>query len=122
MQADSLADKIEEHRKEVKTLSDQLFRLQRSPTYFHNLVSMLEKLRDFQDKCGVSQNIDDLIGHSFIYLSVFFIIQIPVEMLMQKLNWPTWAIDYLQEVIDLMARLESKVVDVERLCDKTLQV
>lgn len=54
IQADTLAPKIEEHRSEVKTLTDQLFRLQRSPTYFHNLVSMLEKLREFQDKCEVS--------------------------------------------------------------------
>lgn len=41
---------------------------------------------------------------------------------MQKLNWPTWAIDALQEVVVLMKKFEDKVVDVERLCNKTLQV
>ena len=43
-------------------------------------------------------------------------------MLVQKLDWPVRAIDSLREVVDLIKRLENHVVDVERLCNRTLQV
>ena len=43
-------------------------------------------------------------------------------MLVQKLDWPVRAIDSLQEVVELIKRLENHVIDVERLCNRTLQV
>lgn len=45
----------------------------------------------------------------------------PVEVLVQKLDWPVRAIDSLQEVVNMLKKLEDRVVDVERLCNKTLQ-
>lgn len=50
-----MAPKLELQKNEVKKLTDQLFRLQRTPSYIHLLVSMLESIRQFQDSCAVSE-------------------------------------------------------------------
>jgi hypothetical protein len=59
---------------------------------------MLERVKKFQEECGI-----------------------PLEMLAKLLQWPSWAIDNLQDVVDFMKRFEDRIVEVEKLCEKTLQ-
>ena len=65
LQSQSMAPKIEEQRGTAKSLADQLYRLQRSPSYLHALVSLLESIREFQQTCGVS-----ICSYTFTCISI----------------------------------------------------
>lgn len=69
-----MAPKIEMRRAEVKNLTDQLFRLQRTPSYIHSLVAMLESLRQFQDTCEVCTHTYFNISKVHVHVVLYYVL------------------------------------------------
>ena len=53
---------------------------------------------------------------------VVFLMQVPMEVMEKKMNWPMWLVYQLRNVIKFMNDLNGRVSDVEELCNETLEV
>ena len=54
-------------------------------------------------------------------MMVAFLMQLPIDVMEKKMNWPMWLVYQLRNVIKFMNDLNCRVSDVEELCNETLE-
>jgi hypothetical protein len=91
-------EKVQEQREEIQRMVDAILVRQGSPSFIHQLKSLLEQIEAFLRRVNLTE-----------------------EFLQQKAQWPAQLVTDLREVLGYMESMESKIRAARSLCDQTMQ-